>query len=222
MAEPQKMIAVGEWPMGSYPWLVTESKKYPDPEMRDKRVYAGDIYTNFFKVEVRRPDGTLDFKTYQPVDAITKKKATDEEGNPIFLPSEQKVTSVTTALLDPVPRLDESDREWRGVRSKIHSVDLRRVEREIEGRPSSVLAALWFKWDGQTWEPVDRDKVRHPLFWYDVSERYETWRKDAYENMVDPYKEQKRPYTRIQEMEKKMRELEAQLAEKQGAPVGGN
>jgi hypothetical protein len=205
-----KPILVENWPMESYPWK-TEGKR---SDFGGKKV--SDIYTNFFKAEVRNYDGTMSFHTFQ---------ARDGAGNIVTIPMDgsegvqnvPKVYGITTPIKPVPPKQNEADPEWNGNKSRIHPVDLREMEEKIGGKPTSVLAGLWFRWNEERkkWEPINYEKTTHPLYWADVTERYyESWRPEAYKEAFDPFENQKRPYTRIQEMKKEAAAREAELAAK--------
>ncbi len=91
--------------------------------------------------------------------------------------------------------------------SQIKPHDIRRAEQMIQGKPSVVRMGLWHRpelsEDGEVlgWVEQDRRKNNVPPFWLDVTDSYYQWRAKAYEKFPDPYKNQKRPYTRIQELE---------------------
>jgi hypothetical protein len=198
------MQLVENWPMESYPWR-------PDWKGQKK----GLIYTTHWKFEFRKKDGTMDFKMWEGV-----QEEVDESGKkvevPVKVPYQAKVATVYRTAKPFVEPSDEGDREWMGFMSVIPPEDIRRAENEIGGKPTGVLAGLWHKWDGNTWVELDMEKVRVPLYWLDVTDLYyKVMREDAYFNKFDPYKGQERPYTKIQELELKLRESGDLLLSKQ-------
>lgn len=177
---------VENWDLTNYPWKTNK----------------GDILTSFFKVVYENPDGSTGFHTYK-----------DDTGREV--PYALRVGDVTT-LPNPKPdKVREDSEEWHGMISRIKPEDLRRVEKEIGGKPSTVLAGLWHSLDANgEWIEVDREKVRYPLYWAKVTDRYYEWRNEAYAGKSDPYKDQKRPYTKIQELEQKLASAAGEIAER--------
>lgn len=195
--------SIETWPMGTYPWRTKE----------ERTKFGGkvefDIHTNFFKAEVRNYDGTMAFQTF---------KMKDERGNIVEVAGPPKEAGVKSVLNPIPPEMNEDATEWAGNKSRIWPVDLRAMEKALGGQPTSVLAGLWFKYipETESWEAVDQDKVRYPLYWTDVSERYfNTWRPAAYQGFIDPYKNQKRPITRMMELQMANKKLEEDLLAKQ-------
>ena len=187
---PIKMVDVQDWPMSTYPML---SK-------------AGDPFTSFFKMEILKYDGNTDFKTWHY-------KGKDEDGNTIeanlpYEPNQPRTAALTRVPKEKPLKVSEDDPEWYGMISKIPAEDLIRKEKELGGKPTMVKAGLWFGWENGEWVKDDKEKIQSPRYWLDITERYYVWREEAYADHNDPFKNQKRPYTRIQELEMRLKEAE--------------
>jgi hypothetical protein len=114
---------------------------------------------------------------------------------------------------------------WQGQPSSyIDPVDLKFGEKECGGKPTAVTMGLFyepqFNDDGQILEWLAQDrKVSHvPKYWRDMTaEYYAEMRPEAYKVGIDPYKNQRRPYTQLQEMrqanEDTRKKLEAENAD---------
>ena len=103
----------------------------------------------------------------------------------------------------------------------INPADIRTAEEWIQGKPTLVQMALWytptFREDGAIvkWTPMKRtgegSHVR-PEHWLDVTETYyRAWRPAAYKDDPDPYVDQKRPVTRMMELEAEVAALKKQV-----------
>ena len=190
------MDRVENWDLSTYP-------------LRERN---GDIQTSFFKMNYKTYDGNTDFlKWHWNGKDDTGKQVAPETDVPYGV----KISNVTRPPIEKPPGVKETDSEWYGMLSRIPSVDLIRNERKMGGKPTEVLAGLWYELVDGEWVADDKVKIRIPRFWADVTERYYEWREEAYKTANDPYKGQKRPYTRIQEMEKDLKERSEALAKKE-------
>jgi len=189
------MEDVQGWPMERYPF------KHPG---------TGKPISNYWKLVVKRPDGTHDFKIWTG----TRYNEKTKQDEVVTLPTHAKVRMITS--LAGVPRKDADPFEESGMTMTdgISPDEVRRAEEWIEGKPSLVTMGLWAKWENGKWELTDRKKVSCPLYWLDVTDKYfDEWRPKAYDNeFPDPYVNQKRPYTRIEELQLKEKEIEKENA----------
>ena len=181
------MVDVQDWPMETYPML---SK-------------TGDPFTSFFKLEVLKYDGNTDFKTWHY-------HGPDDAGNIVDadIPYQVKLAAITRVPKEKPLKVSEEDPEWYGMISRIPEEDLIRKEKELGGKPTMVKVGLWYGWENGEWIKDDREKIQSPRYWLDITEKYYQWREEAYKSHNDPFKNQKRPYTRIQELEARLKEAE--------------
>lgn len=194
-----EMMTVEDWPLISYPWR---------PEW--KGVREGMIYTPTFKIEFRRRDGSKDFKTWHGYVEKTDEDTGDVSKVEVNVPYQGKswlISRPCNGVLLPKNHEDEDDPHYVGWMSLMPPVDLRRAEMEIGGQPTDVMAALRARWDGNQWVPDDLEKIHIARYWVDVSDKYfNVMRPRAYENVYDPFKGQKRPWTKVKELEKTIRD----------------
>lgn len=184
---PIKMVTVEGWPMETYPMLSKE----------------GNPFSAFFKFEYLKYDGNTDFKTWHY-------KGPDENGVEVEVdvPYQVRAGVVSMVPKPKPPRVSEDDPEWYGMISRIRPHDIIATEKDCGGKPTMVKVGLYGEWVNGEWVMDDLDKIRIPRFYLDITEKYYKWREEAYQGSNDPFKNQVRPYTKIQEMEAKIKELE--------------
>ena len=187
---------VSGWPLESYPFK--DSKKRP--------------VSNWWKIAVLQPNGFI------RVDE-TKNMVKDLSGKEVEVVSVKRFEQFVTSLDGPA----SDNEELRGLcmTSRIYPEDIRRIEEEFGGKPSIVLMGLWARWDGKQWIKTDRTKTASPLYYTDVTDKYfDEWRKEAYNGEYeDPYKDTKRPTTHLDDMNKRLADLEKENAALKAAAV---
>jgi hypothetical protein len=207
------LVPVEKWKMDGY----------PDRDDRD-----GEPASDRFRLSYLMPNGDVGFKVlrWTEPDPVTKQPVTVERrGDP------RRFDVSGGGGVEKVVRGVKKVVEMRPMVSMIAPQDIRVAEREIQGKPTIVRMGLWhrpeFSPEGEQigWVAVDRKKVNTPIYWRDVTDiYYEKWRPAAYKDVADPYKGQKRPYTRIQELELQAEELrkQAETLELQNAELAKN
>lgn len=186
-------------------WDLTD---YPMKDPRNQK--AGSTY---FKFHVLDKNGRMEHK-------IVRAKMRDAAGNEIQVDQDMgpKSWGVTGGIGD--------DDGYQGQpQSFVAEVDLRRAEKEVGGKPSEVLMGLFFhpeiNEEGQVvqWLEQDRKKEFIPKWWRNVTDQYyDEWRPKAYAKVMDPFKGQHRPYTKLQEMAQENKSLREKL-EKENAEL---
>ena len=195
---------VQEWDMSSY----------PDIDPRD-----GKAGSTWFKLQYLTKDGMVDaktFKTTMPMNILNGQGVIETVNQVIEKKGGRREWAVTGGIGSAGAKKD-----WQGQpASKIESIDLKKAEQEIQGKPTVVLMGLFWKASytdsGELieWVPQDRKKTILPLYWRDVTEEYYAkWRPEAYKTGVDPYKGMQRPYTKMQEVMANTNEKDRKIAE---------
>jgi len=208
MSDQPMVKDVQDWDLSSY------------PEKDPRNSKPGSVW---FRMAYLTKDGLVDYKKVPSTVRDASGKNVTMEAN--AGPRRWDITG-------GIGKSGESDGYQGQPSAEIEGPDLIRAEQQIGGKPSIVLMGLTyepeFNEDGEIlgWKQQDLKKSRQPKFWRDVTDLYyQHWRPKAYLKSVDPFKNQKRPFTKIQELreenavitaslQKENEELKAQLAAK--------